>query len=139
MSESDEEKENKDIDEDVNDGYKHVQQIDNMLPTDLNSKRSKQNESNKQNAKIEIMKKLLVVTRGEETDKIQKCIGQVLVAYEKGSKIYRFGTGTIYKQSDRKYYLAITCAHNLVYFNDRNNRTQNVEKIFYLPNGVQDQ
>eukprot|EP01084_Bolivina_argentea_P294021 505807_1 len=139
MSDEKEIKYNQDIEEKINDGYKYVEQTDNLLASGSSSKRSKQNDSNKDNAKIEILKKLITITRSEETDKIQKCIGQVTISYDGNNNAYRYGTGTIYKHLDGKYYLMITCAHNVVYFNDRNNKKQYAKKLFYLPNGIQDE
>eukprot|EP01084_Bolivina_argentea_P287765 493788_1 len=132
------EKENKDIDEDINDGYKPIKQMDKLLSG--GSKRSKQNENIRiKSTKIEIMDKLSQVTRNEETDKIQKCIGQICISYDGDDNEYRYGTGTTYKHLNGKYYLVITCAHNLVHFDDIKNKKQTAKKLFYLPNGVQDQ
>eukprot|EP01084_Bolivina_argentea_P254256 427411_1 len=120
----------------INDGYHYVERTDNLLAS--RSKRTKQNDSNKNGAKMEIMKNLTAIKRYEETDQIQKCIGQVTISRDGGST-YRYGTGTVYKQLHGKYYLVITCAHNLVYFNDKANKKENAQKLFYLPNGVKDE
>eukprot|EP01084_Bolivina_argentea_P294022 505808_1 len=130
--------EEKDIEEEINDGYKYAKHTHTLLASSPKIKRSKQNDSDKSNPKDEIMKKLTPVTISEETDKIQKCIGQVKISYD-GTDTYYHGTGTIYKQLNSKYYLMITCAHNLVDFNERNNKKEYAKNIFYLPNGVQDQ
>eukprot|EP01084_Bolivina_argentea_P282879 484335_1 len=135
---SDEKKSNIDDEEYINDGYKYVKEKDKLLAS-ISIKRSKQNDSIKDAAKIEIMKKLMAVTRNEETDDIQKCIGQITISFDGSENTYRYGTGTIYKHLGGKYYLVITCAHNLVYFDDIKNGKEKAKKLFYLPNGVQDQ
>eukprot|EP01084_Bolivina_argentea_P072350 131369_1 len=137
------EKKNNDNDEDnqdadtINDGYKHVKLTNKLLPSDYN--RSKQNKNkNKEKTKIEIMNKLMLITRSEETDKIRKCIGQITISYD-GTDNYYYGTGTVYKQLEKRYYLVITCAHNLVRYDDIKNEKVYARKLFFLPNGIQEQ
>eukprot|EP01084_Bolivina_argentea_P287767 493794_1 len=116
----------------INDGYKYVKRTDTLLAS--HSKRVKQNDSNKSSAN-QIMNTLTQIARGKETDKMQKCIGQVAISYD-GDDEYYYGTGTVYKHLDSKYYLVITCAHNLIYSDDRNNKQEKAKKIFYLAKGI---
>eukprot|EP01084_Bolivina_argentea_P003474 6525_1 len=128
-----------DSDEEIDDGYKIVQKTDNLLASGM-KKRDKQNDSNKENAKNEIEKNLISIKRNEESDDIQKCIGQVVISYDGSDDDYYYGTGTMYKQlGGKKYYLIITCAHNLVKLDDKKNELKSAAKLFYLPNGVKQQ
>eukprot|EP01084_Bolivina_argentea_P052442 96332_1 len=86
---------------------------------------------------------MIAVTKGEEKHQIQKFIGSIAVDYdgkenEKG-KTLRFGTGTIYKHLFGKYYLCITAAHNLVYFDDKKGKKERVNQVWYLPYGRKEQ
>eukprot|EP01084_Bolivina_argentea_P155931 271717_1 len=110
-----------DSEEEIDDGYKIVQKTDNLLASGV-KKRNKQSDSNKENTKNEIKEKLISIERNEEPDDIQRCIGQVVISWDGSDDDYYYGTGTVYKQLEgKKYYLIITCAHNLVKLDDKEN------------------
>eukprot|EP01084_Bolivina_argentea_P223939 378785_1 len=81
-----------DSDEEIDDGYKIVQKTDNLLASAV-KKRDKQSESNKENTKNEIKENLISIKRNEESDDIQKCIGQVVISYDGSDDNYYYGTG----------------------------------------------
>eukprot|EP01084_Bolivina_argentea_P234560 394892_1 len=121
-----------DIDENIEDEYKYVKQENKLLASD--TRRLKQNSKEKYQVNLKI------VRRDSDMDAIQKCIGQIAISFagEKGANgndVYRYGTGTVYKQLDKKYFVIITCAHNLCYFDDRTNSKKKAQRIFFLPNG----
>eukprot|EP01084_Bolivina_argentea_P091074 163999_1 len=108
-----------DSDEEIDDGYKPVQQTDNLLASGI-KKRAKQNEkettfitylkkktknektknekTKNERTKIEIEKNLMPIKRNEEPDDIQKCIGQVQISWDGSDDDYYYGTGTVYKK-----------------------------------------
>eukprot|EP01084_Bolivina_argentea_P064507 117632_1 len=86
-----------DSDEEIDDEYKIVEKTDNLLASSA-KKRAKQNDSNKEKTKNEIEKKLISIERNEETDDIQKCIGQVVISWDGSDDDYYYGTGTVYKK-----------------------------------------
>eukprot|EP01084_Bolivina_argentea_P091075 164000_1 len=93
-----------DSDEEIDDGYKPVQQTDNLLGSGV-KKRAKQNKEETKNektenerTKIEIEKNLMPIKRNEEPDDIQKCIGQVQISWDGSDDDYYYGTGTVYKK-----------------------------------------
>eukprot|EP01084_Bolivina_argentea_P170756 295887_1 len=109
------EKESKQIDR-IDDGYQYIKRKNKLLAS--SDKRLKQDGS--EDYKLSLMP----VKRGDDIDIIQKCIGQISISFDNekdidGNDVYRYGTGTMYKKLDNKYYLIITCAHNLTYFNDK--------------------
>eukprot|EP01084_Bolivina_argentea_P298045 513540_1 len=123
------EEENEDADE-VNDGYQYVKLENELLAS--YQKRVKQNDR-----EVYHVQQLKTI-KTKDMDIIQKCTGQIAISYDNNDK-YRYGTGTIYKHLEGKYYLIITCAHNLTYFDDETNKKKKAKKIFYLPNGMMDQ
>eukprot|EP01084_Bolivina_argentea_P227353 383972_1 len=56
-----------------------------------------------------------------------------------GSTDYFYGTGTVYKLLNSKYCLIITCAHNLIQYNEAAQSKQRAKQLYYLPNGKQDE
>eukprot|EP01084_Bolivina_argentea_P226512 382620_1 len=127
-----EEKFDFDEEEDLNDGYKYIKKGSELLPS--SRKRDKQCGSDNYN-----LGGLITIKQNQQNiDIIQKCIGQITISYE-GDDTYRYGTGTIYKNLQGKYYLGITCAHNLIYHNDDTNTKEKAKKIYFLPNGIQDE
>eukprot|EP01084_Bolivina_argentea_P030749 56926_1 len=127
-----EENDEEDTDEELNDGYAYVKNKNNLLAS--SEKGMKQNSQ-----KYEIKD----LVKASNMDVIHQCIGQITIdngqKNDKGDPVYRYGTGTIYKKLDDKYYLIITCAHNMTHFNDKLNVNKLAEKLFFLPKGMQDQ
>eukprot|EP01084_Bolivina_argentea_P030748 56924_1 len=128
------EKESKQLDV-IDDGYQYMKHKNKLLASSDKSIKQSGND---------YKLSLIPVKRVDNIDIIQKCIGQLSISYDNekdvnGNDIYRYGTGTMYKQLDKKYYLVITCAHNLTYFNDKTHSKEKVKKLFYLPTGIQDQ
>eukprot|EP01084_Bolivina_argentea_P170755 295886_1 len=113
-----------DTDNDIDDGYKNVTKHALLASSE---KRGQQNGTN-----YEVK---LKTVKTDNIDFIQKCIGQIMISYD-GSDNYFYGTGTMYKQFNSKYCLILTCAHNLVEYNDIKKSKQKATKIFYLPKGI---
>eukprot|EP01084_Bolivina_argentea_P002767 5131_1 len=97
----------------LNDGYKYIKEGSELLAT--SGQREKQGSTN-----YEVNDLVLVKRQNKNIDIIQRCIGQLSTSYD-GNDSYRYGTGTLYKHLKGKYYLILTCAHNLVYYNDETN------------------
>ena len=88
--------------------------------------------------------KLSKVKRDTDMDLIHSLIGQIAISYEgetddDGNAVYSYGTGTVYKRLAKKYFMILTCGHNVVHINDTNSKTEKVAKIFFLPKGHTDQ
>eukprot|EP01084_Bolivina_argentea_P226513 382621_1 len=127
-----EEKVDFDEEEDLNDGYKYIEKGSDLLPS------SQQADKQAGTNDYQVAGLITVKRNNKHIDMIQKCIGQITISYE-GDDRYRYGTGTVYKHLDGKYYLVITCAHNLVYYDDETNGKEKAKQIFFLPNGIQDE
>eukprot|EP01084_Bolivina_argentea_P213647 362778_1 len=117
------EKYDEEIDEELDDGY-NIGTLKNPLLAS-NDKTTKQSGGD--------YKLTLLPVKGTVIDLMQKCIGQIAISYDNekdahGDPIYRYGTGTVYKQITSKYFLILTCAHNLAYFNDEKQKTEKAKK-----------
>eukprot|EP01084_Bolivina_argentea_P190444 327266_1 len=135
-----EESKDDETDDEIDDGYQKVQDKNKSKLSANSHKGSKQIDYGVQR---EIEKLLFIIQRDKEIDNLQKCIGQIGTCFgiknKDGSDLYGYGTGTIYKQILKKYYLVITCAHNLVRFNETTNKPEEAHKLFFFPNGIKDQ
>eukprot|EP01084_Bolivina_argentea_P077633 140858_1 len=71
------------------------------------------------------------VNREPDIDEIQWFIGQICITYKDlSADSYYYGTGTTCKHLGGKYYVVLTCAHNLLRKKD-----QPATQLFYLPKG----
>eukprot|EP01084_Bolivina_argentea_P050094 92107_1 len=97
-----------DTDNEIDDGYENVKKHELFASSE---KRRRQGGSNYE------VTNLKTVKRNAYIDTIKKCIGQIMISFD-GSNDYFYGTGTVYKVLNSKYYLVLTCAHNLIEYNE---------------------
>eukprot|EP01084_Bolivina_argentea_P021669 40263_1 len=125
------EKENNDsdtTDDEIYDDYK----ADN-INQQLFASSNKGLQQNKQDKSAESqINELETVNREKDIDEIQRFIGQIAISFKDLSvNSYYYGTGTVYKHLRGKYYIVLTCAHNLL-----RGKNQPAVKLFYLPEGI---
>eukprot|EP01084_Bolivina_argentea_P275671 470186_1 len=70
------------------------------------------------------------------TDKssiITKCTGQILSKFNDGTESWQGGTGTVFKKLNNKYYILVTCAHNIVKYEAAGDTGLEADDIIFFP------